>query len=264
MQLGDEVTPTGGRIIFPHTAGTPNRDEGVCMEWDEIQRAMVVFAHPDDGEFGSAGTVAKLTRDGKAVVYVVTSDGSKGSSDLNVKPEQLIATRQQEQRNAGEVLGLEDVCFLNFPDGMLVPSIELRKAITAAIRRYKPDLVIAQSPIRDLTASIFVQHPDHLATGEATFAAVYPCCRDRLTFPELLAEGLEPHIVRELWVVGTAAADHFVDISTTIEHKVAALMAHASQVGEQQGQMLPERAKQTGEAHGMEYAEAFKRIQLPG
>lgn len=234
------------------------------MEWSEIQRAMVVFAHPDDAEFGTAGTVARLTGDGKQVVYVVTTDGSKGSADPAVKPEQLTATRQQEQCDAGAVLGLEDVCFLNFPDGMLLPNIELRRAITGAIRRYKPDLVIAQNPTRDLLASIFVQHPDHLATGEATFAAVYPCCRDRLTFPELLAEGLEPHIVRELWVAGTAQADHFIDISTTIQQKVLALMTHASQVGEHQRKMVKERARTAGKLHGMEYAEAFKRIQLPG
>jgi LmbE family N-acetylglucosaminyl deacetylase len=234
------------------------------MEWDEIRRAMVVIAHPDDAEFGAAGTVAKLTSEGKQVVYVVTTDGSKGSADPDARPEELVATRHQEQRDAGAILGLEDICFLNFPDGMLQPSIELRRAITGAIRRYKPDLVIAQSPVRDLMASVFVQHPDHVATGEATFAAVYPCCRDRLAFPELLAEGLEPHIVRELWVSGTSQADHFIDISGTIDEKVRALMAHASQVGEQQGNMIRDRSKQAGELHGAGYAEGFKRIQLPG
>ncbi len=239
-------------------------EEGTRMEWNDIRRAAAIFAHPDDGEFGSAGTVAKMTADGKDVVYVVVTDGSKGSADPDARPAELVATRQREQRAAGELLGLEDVCFLNFPDGMLEPNLELRKAITAAIRRYKPDVVIAQSPIRDLAASIFVQHPDHLATGEATFAAVYPCCRDRLTFPELLAEGLEPHIVRELWVAGTVQADHFIDISGFIDQKVAALMAHASQVRESLRDMIPERARTVGEPHGMGYAEGFKRIQLPG
>lgn len=234
------------------------------MEWDEIGRVAVIFAHPDDGEFGSAGTVAKMTSAGKQVVYVVTTDGSKGSADPDVKSADLTATRQREQCNAGDILGLEDVCFLNFPDGMLEPNLALRKAITGAIRRYTPDLVIAQSPIRDLTASVFVQHPDHLATGEATFAAVYPCCRDRLTFPELLAEGLEPHIVRELWVAGTSQADHFIDITDSIDRKIAALMAHASQVRESHREMIPERAHAVGDPHGMQYAEGFKRIELPG
>lgn len=236
----------------------------MCMEWNDVHRVAVIFAHPDDAEFGSAGTVAKMTAEGKQAVYIVTTDGSKGSADPEVRGEELTAVRQQEQRDAGHILGLEDICFLNFPDGMLEPNLELRKAITGAIRRYKPDVVITQSPIRDLTTSIFVQHPDHLASGEATFAAVYPCCRDRLTFPELLAEGLEPHIVHELWVVGTSQADYFVDISGQIDRKVTALMAHASQVRESHREMIPERAHAVGEPHGMEFAEAFKRIQLPG
>lgn len=234
------------------------------MEWDEIERVMAVFAHPDDAEFGLAGTVAKMTAEGKKAFYVVTTDGSKGSSDPTVRGSDLTELRRREQCDAAEILGLEDVAFLNFPDGMLMPDLELRRAITGAIRRYKPDLVMAQSPIRDLSSSIFVQHPDHLATGEATFAAVYPCCRDRLTFPELLAEGLEPHIVRELWVSGTMQADHFVDISSTIDVKVRALMAHASQVAERHREMIPERARAVGAPHGLPYAEGFKRIQLPG
>lgn len=228
-----------------------------------MKRALAVFAHPDDAEFGFAGTAAKLSADGKNVVYVVVTDGSKGSSDPSVLPEQLTATRQAEQRDAAAILGLEDVCFLNFPDGMLQPGLDVRKSITAAIRRYKPDLVIAQSPTRDLSSSTFVQHPDHLATGEATFAAVYPCCRDRLTFPELLRDGLEPHVVRELWVSGTTQADHFIDIADAIDTKVRALLAHKSQVGEAQGELVRERAHTTGGIHGMRYAEGFKRIQLP-
>ena len=233
------------------------------MEWDELQRAMVVFAHPDDAEFSSAGTIAKLARDGKEVVYVVVTDGSKGTSDVNVSSEQLILTRQQEQREAGRVLGVNQVEFLGFPDGMLEPSMEVRKAITASIRKHKPDLVISQSPLRDLSLGVFVQHPDHLAAAEATFAAVYPCARDRMTFPELLAQGLEPHAVHELWVVGTAQPDHFIDITDTLETKVEALLAHESQVGERVKEMIPQRAKSLGEPHAMEYAEGFRRIQIP-
>jgi LmbE family N-acetylglucosaminyl deacetylase len=233
------------------------------MEWDELKSAMVVFAHPDDAEFGSAGTIAKLARDHKEVIYAVVTDGSKGSSDPDISAEHLIQTRQREQLNAGEILGVSEVEFLGFPDGMLQPTIEVRKAITACIRKHKPDLVISQSPIRDLSMGVFVQHPDHLAAAEATFAAVYPCARDRMTFPELLAQGLEPHAVRELWVVGTAQADHFIDITDTLETKIDALLAHASQVGERVKEMIPQRAKSIGEPHGMEYAEGFRRIQIP-
>lgn len=234
------------------------------MEWEEIERVMVVFAHPDDAEFGSAGTCARLARDGKDVVYVVTTDGSKGSSDPDTSAEHLIATRKDEQRTAARVVGVKDVCFLDFPDGMLEPSIALRRAISAEIRRHKPDVVICPAPSRDLSTMVFAQHPDHLATGEATLAAVYPCARDRMTFPELLSEGLEPHAVKEVWVTGTPAPDHFVDISETIDTKVQALRAHASQVGHRDvGEFVPERAKQLGESQGMGYAEAFKRLRMP-
>jgi len=232
------------------------------MEWDEIQRALVVVAHPDDAEFGSAGTVARLTADGKDVTYVVATDGSKGSSDPEMTPERLTALREGEQRDAARILGVSDVCFLGFPDGMLLPTLDLRRAISGCIRRYKPDVVISQNPTRDLSLNIGVSHPDHLATGEATLAAVYPCARDRMTFPELLEQGLEPHTVREVWMSGTSMPDHIIDITSTIDTKVQALRAHASQVGEKVGEFIPERARQLGSQHDMEYAEGFKRIQM--
>lgn len=232
------------------------------MEWDEIQRALVVVAHPDDAEFGSAGTVARLTADGKGVTYVITTDGSKGSADPEMTSERLTALREGEQRDAARILGVSDVCFLGFPDGMLLPTLDLRRAISGCIRRYKPDVVICQNPTRDFSLNIGVSHPDHLATGEATLAAVYPCARDRMTFPELLEQGLEPHAVREVWVSGTSIPDHFIDITSTIDTKIQALKAHASQVGETVGEFIPERARQLGSQHDMEYAEGFKRIQM--
>jgi LmbE family N-acetylglucosaminyl deacetylase len=244
-------------------AMTSGRRLEAHVEWDEIKRGLVVFAHPDDAEYGCSGTVGKLCRDGKDMVYVVVTDGSKGSADPDMTPQRLISTRQEEQRAAAEVLGVKAVEFLNFPDGMLEPTLSLRKAITAAIRRHKPDLVIAQSPIRDLSLGLSVQHPDHLAAGEATFAAIYPCARDRMTFPELLAEGLEPHKVAELWVSGTTSADYFVDITDTLELKLDALLAHKSQVSERVREFVPDRAKKVGEAAGVGYAEGFRRIVLP-
>lgn len=234
------------------------------MEWREIQRVMVVFAHPDDAEFGSAGTAARMAQEGKEVVYVVTTDGSKGSADPEMTPEKLTALRKREQLDAAGVAGVKHVEFLDFEDGMLQPTLELRRAISAAIRRFKPDVVIAQSPVRDLASATFVQHPDHLATGEATMGAVYPCARDRMTFPELLAQGLEPHAVKELWITGTEGADHFVDIGSTVPTKINALRAHHSQVSHRNvAEFVPDRARQLGERGGLEFAEAFKRITLP-
>ncbi len=233
------------------------------MEWDEIQRILVVFAHPDDAEFGSAGTSAKAAAAGKDVYYSVVTDGSKGSSDPDMTTERLIALRRQEQCDAARIVGVKDVSFLGYEDGMLEPTLDVRKAVTAEIRKYKPDVVIAPSPERNLAANVFVQHPDHLAVGEATLAAIYPCARDRLTFPDLVASGLEPHVVRELWMTGTGASDHFIDISDTIDTKVRALQAHESQVGGRDvAEFIPDRARQLGESHGMEYAEGFRRIAI--
>lgn len=233
------------------------------MEWDEIQRAMVVFAHPDDAEFGSAGTVAKLTKAGKKVFYVVVTDGSKGSSDPEMTPEKLVALRQEEQCEAAHVLDVTHVEFLGFEDGMLAPTLELRRAIVAAIRRYKPDVVICPSPDRNFTMNVFIQHPDHLAVGEAALAAIYPCARDRMTFPELLEEGLEPHAVREVWITASGASNYFVDIADTLDLKIQALRAHASQVSNRDlEEFVPDRARQMGEQGGIEYAEGFRRIQI--
>jgi LmbE family N-acetylglucosaminyl deacetylase len=233
------------------------------MEWDEIRRVAVIFAHPDDAEFGSAGTSAKLVSEGKDVFYVVVTDGSKGSSDPGITPHELVATRQEEQRNAAAIIGVREVAFLGFEDGMLEPTIPVKKAVVAAIRRFKPDVVICPSPERNLELNVRVQHPDHLAVGEAALAAVYPLARDRMTFPELLQEGLEPHPVAETWVTGTHSPDFFVDITDHLDTKIRALKAHVSQVGTREVETwMPERARQLGAEQGMEYAEAFKRIQI--
>jgi LmbE family N-acetylglucosaminyl deacetylase len=227
------------------------------------ERAMVVFAHPDDAEFGSAGTAAVWARQGVEVTYVVATDGSKGSSDPDMTSERLSELRYGEQREAARILGVKNVEFLGFEDGILQPTIELRKAISAAIRRYRPDTVILPNPVRSFELNAFAQHPDHLACGEAALAAIYPCARDRLTFPELLKEGLEPHAVNEVFVVGTSNADHWIDITDTIELKVQALKAHHSQVaGRPVEEFVPERARQVGKEHGMEYAEGFKRLTI--
>ncbi|HEV3311423.1 MAG TPA: PIG-L family deacetylase [Chloroflexota bacterium] len=228
-----------------------------------IERAMVIFAHPDDAEFGSAGTIAKWAAEGVEVTYVVATDGSKGSSDPEMAPAHLSEMRYTEQREAARILGVAHVEFLGFEDGILQPTIELRKAITAAIRRYRPDVIITQNPVRSFDLNAFAQHPDHLACAEAALAAIYPCARDRLTFPELIKEGLEPHAVGEVLIVGTTSPDHWIDITTTIDKKVEALKAHLSQVGDRPvEEFVPNRAKTVAEGHDMEFAEGFKRLTI--
>ena len=227
------------------------------------KRGMVVVAHADDAEWGCAGTVAKLCAEGWRMVYVLCTDGSKGIDDPEISSEELIRIRQEEQTNAGRALGLYDVVFLGYEDAMLEPSLALRRDISRAIRRYRPELIICQNPVRTLVGRGYLGHPDHFAAGEATLAAVYPTSRDRLTFPELLAEGLEPHKVREVWVMDRENADQYVDVTEHIETAVAALQAHASQVDPADAdKYLKGWRREIGAEVGFEYAEAFKRFLL--
>ena len=226
-------------------------------EANEYKRAMVVVAHADDAEFGCSGTVARWCHEGKEVVYVMCTDGSKGSSDPEITVEELAAIRREEQLAAGKVLGLKGVVFLDYPDSYLVPSLELRRDIAREIRRHRPDILICQNPIRTLSGG----HPDHMAAGEATLAAVFPTARDHMTFPELLHEGLEPHKVREVFVTGTDSPDWWVDVSDHMDIAIEALKQHKSQVGDRDvGERMREWRHQTGEPHGMKYGEAFKRL----
>jgi LmbE family N-acetylglucosaminyl deacetylase len=227
------------------------------------RRGMVVFAHADDAEYGSSGTVAKWCAEGWDVVYLVCTDGSKGSSDPEMSADRLVKVRQEEQRNAGKVLGLQDVVFLGFEDSMLEPSLTLRRDIAREIRRHKPDVLICPSPFRQSNNHRWLEHPDHLAAGEAAMAAVFPTARDRLTFPELLEEGLEPHKVREVWVPSREDADCYVDVTDYIEVSVQALKQHKSQLGDfDSDSHMREWRGRTGDRVGFQYAESFKRIQL--
>ncbi|MFQ6059487.1 MAG: PIG-L deacetylase family protein [Anaerolineae bacterium] len=231
---------------------------------DEIQRIMVIVAHPDDTEFGVGGTVAKLTQAGKEVTYVICTNGDKGSSDPEMTSERLAEIREQEQRVAAQLLGVKEVVFLGYRDGELMPTLELRRDITREIRRYKPDAVFTQDPTTRYIGQVYINHPDHRAAGEAALAAVFPSARDRLTFPELAAEGLEPHKVREVYLTLTLAPDYWVDITDTLDLKIAALMEHRSQFEDPQRivEWVRERARQVAEGQGMSYAEAFKRLTL--
>ena len=229
----------------------------------KVNRGMVVVAHADDAEWGCAGTVAKLCAEGWQMVYVLCTDGSKGIDDPEISGDELIKIRQQEQTNAGQALGLQEVVFLGYEDAMLEPSLDLRRDITRQIRRFRPNLIICQNPVRTLEGRAYIGHPDHYAAGEATLSAVYPTARDRLTFPELLAEGLEPHKVPELWIMDRNNADQYVDVTEYIDTAVSALQAHASQVSpEDADRYLKGWRREVGAEVGFQYAEAFKRFML--
>ena len=225
-------------------------------------RGMVVVAHPDDAEFGCSGTVAKWVRQGIEFVYVLCTDGSKGTSDRTITPQELSEMRNNEQIAAGKLLGLNDVVFLNYPDGYLEPSLDLRRDISREIRRFKPDILITTNPTRTLTGSGYIGHPDHFAAGEATLSAVYPAARDHLTFPELLEEGFETHKVREVLIMGHDKPDKWIDVSSSIDIAIEPLLAHKSQLGIEAAERSKEWKKRAGKEHQMEYAEGFKSFTL--
>jgi len=198
---------------------------------DGIERVLVVVAHPDDCDFGSAGTVASWTREGVDVAYCIATDGDAGGSDREASRTDVAQLRRREQTAAGAAVGVRDITFLGYPDGRLTASIELRRDVTRVIRQKRPQRVIAQSPIRNF-ARIFASHPDHLAVGEATLCAVYPDARNPFAHMELLdKEGLEPHVVGEVWLSGgqQGSPDKLVDITDTMERKLEALRCHRSQ-----------------------------------
>lgn len=228
-----------------------------------IERALVVISHPDDAEFGAAATIAHLAARGARVDYVVTTDGGKGTEDPVVTPEQLAETRIAEQRAAADVLGVSEIVHLGYSDGYLTPSLELRRDITRQIRRFRPDLVITQNPQRRLDHNPYIGHPDHLATGEATLASVYPAARDRLNFPELAnEEGLEPWKVRQVLLMGVDEPNLYLDVAATFEIGLRALLAHASQVDGEVEERVRERARLAGEPQGIGLAQAFLSIVL--
>lgn len=221
---------------------------------------MVITPHPDDAEFGVAGTVLKLTREGKKVVYVVCTNGDKGTSDRNMKQEDLIKIREKEQRAAAKLLGVSKVDFMRYPDQGLEDTPEFRKALVRLIRLYRPEVVVTANPFRK-----YMWHRDHRITGQVVLDAVFPYARDHLSYPDLLDEGLEPHKVHEVWLWGADDANHHSDVTETFDIKLKALGCHKSQVGDIPQEMrerLRDWAKMMAEGQDFELAEAFYRIQM--
>ena len=234
----------------------PNESEG------ELRRALVVAAHPDDADFGAAGTAALLVRAGWEVRYLVATNGSKGSDDPAFTPEQLVATRKQEQEAAAELLGVGSVRWLGYTDSELVHSRELVGAITREIREFRPFAVYTHDPEPVIIGGSFVNHSDHRATGLGTVDAVYPTARDRLNFPEHLAAGLEPHKVRELLLWGANEPNLDVDISAVVDEKIAALLTHASQFSSDDD-FIEQMRTYWRDAEGR-YLERYRRVIMFG
>jgi len=228
----------------------------------KIERAMVVTAHPDDAEFGAAGTIARLVRDGCEITYLIVTNGNKGSGDRSMTPERLAKIRAEEQGNAARVLGVETVEFLGFPDCELENTRESRMAVTAQIRRHRPDLLIVQNPHR--TKNLGASHRDHRAAAGIALDCVYPLARDHMAFPELLAQGLEPHKVKEVYLMWWDTPEIVMDITETMDLKLKALACHASQFKDFAAveKRVRERNAELGKPKGYAYAETFDHIVL--
>lgn len=225
---------------------------------------MVVVAHPDDAEFMVAGTVAKWTKAGCEVTYVVITKGDKGSDDPEMTPERLAEIREAEQREAGAVLGVRNFEFMGYPDAYLQHTLELRRDVTRIIRKYRPEVVITFDPTTRFFNDTYPNHPDHRVAGDVTVDAVFPTARDRLTFPELIDEGYGPHKVAQLWLSTADKANVWVDITETLPVKQEALMKHPSQLGPDIVEFAVQMARWGAEGQPFEFGEAFRRIIIDG
>lgn len=222
---------------------------------------MVVTPHPDDAEYGVAGTTARWAREGKGIVYVVCTNGDKGTSDANMKPEEVAKTREQEQLAAAKLLGVREVIFLRHPDQSLEDTPEFRKELVRLIRMYRPETVVTADPHRR-----YIWHRDHRITGRVTLDAVFPYARDRLSYPDLLDEGLDPHYVREVLLWASEDPNYRSDITDTYDTKIAALRCHKSQIGQypspEMEKWLRQRHETMAEGEDFELAEAFHRVEV--
>lgn len=234
----------------------------------EFERALVAFAHPDDAEFLCGGTVALWTRAGTQVTYVCATDGSAGWNGPDLSREEIARRREEEMLDVARLMGVADVRFLGYPDGMLEPSLDLRRDLTREVRRARPDVLVAPDPSLLWSENRrYVNHPDHRAVGEAVLAVVACDAPTRPQFPELLGEGLEPYKIRRLWLAsGERDGDRLVDIGETIDLKIKALAAHQSQVSNMGDLDVDEFARRwarrvAGDSD-IEYAESFRTFEI--
>ncbi len=228
------------------------------------ERVLVVAAHPDDIEFGAAGTVARWVSEGATVRYLLVTRGDKGSDDPATDVAALAELREREQRSAATEIGVDGVEFLDEPDGQVEPSLRLRERITHAIRSFRPEVVMTHDPTVLFVNNEWVNHPDHRAVGQVTVDAVFPTARDPLNFREHLEAGLEAWKVAELFLWSTNEANQVVDIAGTMERKIDALRHHASQFRsfDEIARWVRRRSEELGERAGYRAAEGFRRVTL--
>jgi LmbE family N-acetylglucosaminyl deacetylase len=232
------------------------------------ESVLVILAHPDDPEFFCGGTLARWADQGRQIRYCLLTRGERGGTGLEHDPEDLARLRQSEQRAAARILGIHDVEFLDQPDGYLVPDLNLRKQIVRVLRRLRPDIVVTCDPTNLYPSDRYINHPDHRAAGQAVLDAIFPAAGSALFFPELLTEeGLAPHKVRQVFLSLTREPNTAIDVTATVERKIAALREHRSQITDQAG--LEERIRgrlldAESPPEAPRYVERFRLIDLDG
>jgi LmbE family N-acetylglucosaminyl deacetylase len=229
-----------------------------------LRRILCISAHPDDNEFTIAGSVARWAREGRHVAFCLVTTGGAGVNEHTPSSDGLIPVRERETQAAARLLGVKEVIFLGYADGMLEPTLAMRRDLTRVIRRVRPDVVVCSDPTVRFYGNEYLNHPDHRAVASAALDAVFPSSETSAIFPELLAEGLPPHKVKQVLIAGSLDPDVFVDIGGTLGAKCRALKAHRSQVGKGEwvDQLLKAWAVRDGKRGGVRYAEAFKRMVL--
>jgi LmbE family N-acetylglucosaminyl deacetylase len=231
---------------------------------DYPEQALVVMTHPDDLEVFCCGTLALWSRLGCNITAILVTSGDKGCNDHSLSRYQIVTMREREQLASSAVLGISHTVFLREPDGELLPTLELRRRITAEIRRYKPDIVVCPDPTRYYFGDHYINHADHRAVAEATLPAATPGANNQWYSPELLEQELEPHQVKAIWLTSPTEPNRFMDISSTIETKITAFMCHASQFtdAEQVRRRILQEAEYLGEGGVVYYREGFRVMHL--
>ncbi len=229
-----------------------------------LRRILCISAHPDDNEFTIAGSVARWTREGRDVGFCLVTTGGAGVNEHTPSNEGLIPLREKETRAAAKILGVTELFLLGYPDGTLEPTLAMRRDLTRVIRRFRPDIVVTGDPTVRYYGHEYLNHPDHRAVASAALDAVFPSSETGAIFPELLAEGLPSHKVKQVFISGSLDPDVFVDIARTLAAKCRALKAHRSQVGKGEwvDQLLKSWAIRDGKRGGLRHAEAFRRMVL--
>jgi LmbE family N-acetylglucosaminyl deacetylase len=242
----------------------PGERNNMVDDWESPQRILVILAHPDDPEFFCGATIARWIMEGHRVVYWLLTCGDKGASDPMVDTCELCGNRHDEQRAAAAALGVEEVNFLDLPDGYLIADLHLRQEITRIIRRERPDILVTCDPRTLYVGDNRINHPDHRAAGQATLDAVFPAAGNPLYFPELLGEDLQPYTPREVWICGTQEPNVCLDVTHLWEKKIQALHQHKSQIGDLSAFNERMRRRHTPDSteDKPRYEENFRRIIL--